>query len=202
MKKLFYILVVCCLLLTGCGDNGNVAEQPVEDGVDYDVIVVGGDPEGVCAAVSSARNGLKTLLIEDDEALGGLMTLGKLNFIDICESRDGSILTQGLFMEFYDAVGGTAFDVEKAKQFFLDWVTNEENATLKLNTEFIEPVMDGNAIVGVVVEENGRQVTYTASRVIDATVDADVAAAAGVPYTIAGEDIGEKKRHMGVTRGF
>ena len=202
MKKLFYMLVVCCLLLTGCGDNGNVAEQPVEDGVDYDVIVVGGDPEGVCAAVSSARNGLKTLLIEDDEALGGLMTLGKLNFIDICESRDGSILTQGLFMEFYDAVGGTAFDVEKAKQFFLDWVTNEENATLKLNTEFIEPVMDGNAIVGVVVEENGRQVTYTASRVIDATVDADVAAAAGVPYTIAGEDIGEKDRHMGVTLVF
>lgn len=73
-----------------------------EEGVDYDVIVVGGDPEGVCAAVSSARNGLKTLLIEDDEALGGLMTLGKLNFIDICESRDGSILTQGLFMEFYN----------------------------------------------------------------------------------------------------
>lgn len=202
MKKLFYTLAVCCLLLTGCGDSGNVAERPVEDGVDYDVIVVGGDPEGVCAAVSSARNGLKTLLIEDDEALGGLMTLGKLNFIDICESRDGSILTQGLFMEFYDAVGGTAFDVETAKQFFLDWVNDEENATLKLNTEFIEPVMDGNAIAGVVVKENGQRVTYTASRVIDATVDADVAAAAGAPYTIAGEDIGEKDRHMGVTLVF
>lgn len=202
MKKLFYTLAVCCLLLTGCGDSGNVAERPVEDGVDYDVIVVGGDPEGVCAAVSSARNGLKTLLIEDDEALGGLMTLGKLNFIDICESRDGSILTQGLFMEFYDAVGGTAFDVETAKQFFLDWVNDEENATLKLNSEFIEPVMDGNAIAGVVVKENGQRVTYTASRVIDATVDADVAAAAGAPYTIAGEDIGEKDRHMGVTLVF
>ena len=196
------LLAVVFCGLTGCGNNSNVAEQPVEDGVDYDVIVVGGDPEGVCAAVSSARNGLKTLLIEDDEALGGLMTLGKLNFIDICESRDGSILTQGLFMEFYDAVGGTAFDVETAKQFFYDWVVNEENATLKLNTEFVKPVMDGDAIVGVVVEENGEQATYTASRVIDATVDADVAAAAGAPYTIAGEDIGEKERHMGVTLVF
>lgn len=196
------LLAVVFCGLTGCGNNSNVAEQPVEDGVDYDVIVVGGDPEGVCAAVSSARNGLKTLLIEDDEALGGLMTLGKLNFIDICESRDGSILTQGLFMEFYDAVGGTAFDVETAKQFFYDWVVNEENATLKLNTEFVKPVMDGDAIVGVVVEENGEQATYTASRIIDATVDADVAAAAGAPYTIAGEDIGEKERHMGVTLVF
>ena len=79
---------------------------------------------------------------------------------------------------------------------------NEENATLKLNTEFVKPVMDGDAIVGVVVEENGEQATYTASRVIDATVDADVAAAAGAPYTIAGEDIGEKERHMGVTLVF
>ncbi|MFR6289944.1 MAG: FAD-dependent oxidoreductase [Peptococcaceae bacterium] len=200
MKKLICILFCCCLLLTGCGND--TADTPKEAGVDYDVIVVGGDPEGVCAAVSSARNGLKTLLIEDDEALGGLMTLGKLNFIDICESRDGSILTQGLFMEFYNAVGGTAFDVETAKQFFYDWVANEPNATLKLNTAFVEPVMDGSQITGVVVEEDGQQITYTASRVIDATVDADVAAAAGAPYTIAGEDIGEKERHMGVTLVF
>ena len=201
MKKLICILFCCCLLLTGCGDR--TANTPQTANVDYDVIVVGGDPEGVCAAVSSARNGLKTLLIEDDEALGGLMTLGKLNFIDICESRNGSILTQGLFMEFYEGVGGTAFDVEKAKSFFYDWVTNEKKATLKLNTKFIAPVMDEDCITGVVVEEeNGEQVTYTAACVIDATVDADVAAAAGAPYTIAGEDIGEKERHMGVTLVF
>lgn len=201
MKKLICILFCCCLLLTGCGDR--TANTPQTADVDYDVIVVGGDPEGVCAAVSSARNGLKTLLIEDDEALGGLMTLGKLNFIDICESRDGSILTQGLFMEFYEGVGGTAFDVEKAKTFFYDWITNEKNATLKLNTKFIAPVMEDDYITGVVVEEeNGEQVTYTAARIIDATVDADVAAAAGAPYTIAGEDIGERDRHMGVTLVF
>ena len=201
MKKLICILFCCCLLVTGCGDR--TANTPQTANVDYDVIVVGGDPEGVCAAVSSARNGLKTLLIEDDEALGGLMTLGKLNFIDICESRDGSILTQGLFMEFYEGVGGTAFDVEKAKTFFYDWITNEKNATLKLNTKFIAPVMEDDCITGVVVEEeNGEQVTYTAARIIDATVDADVAAAAGAPYTIAGEDIGERDRHMGVTLVF
>ncbi len=194
------LLVIC--MLTGCGKDDTTPGGTIESGVDYDVIVVGGDPEGVCAAVSSARNGLKTLLIEDDSALGGLMTLGKLNFIDICEDRQGNILTQGLFMEFYNAVGGTAFEVETAKQFFYDWVVNEENATLKLNTEFVEPVMDGDAIVGVVVEENGEKTTYTASRIIDATVDADVAAAAGVPYTVAGEDIGLKDRQMGVTLVF
>lgn len=196
------LLALACGMLAGCKTEPTKAEHPVEAGVDYDVIVVGGEPEGVCAAVSAARNGLKTLLIEEEDVLGGLMTLGKLNFIDICEDRQGNILTQGLFMEFYDAVGGTAFDVETAKQFFYDWVTKEANATVKLNTKFVAPLMDENTIVGVVVEEDGREVTYTASRIIDATVDADVAAAAGVPYTIAGEDIGEKERQMGVTLVF
>lgn len=207
MKKIKWISIVLLLALTGgmfagCKTETGKVDTPMHEGVAYDVIVVGGEPEGVCAAVSSARNGLKTLLIEDDDALGGLMTLGKLNFIDICEDRQGNILTQGLFMEFYNAVGGTAFDVETAKQFFYDWVTQEENATVKMNTIFVEPVMDGTSIKGVVVEENGEIVTYTASRIIDATVDADVAAAAGVPYTIAGEDIGEKERQMGVTLVF
>ena len=59
MKKVKWLSIILLLAiamcgLAGCGNNSNVAEQPVEDGVDYDVIVVGGDPEGVCAAVSSA----------------------------------------------------------------------------------------------------------------------------------------------------
>ena len=204
-EKWAVILLLCAVALCGvfgCDKDTQTPNGTIEAGVDYDVIVVGGDPEGVCAAVSSARSGLKTLLIEDDHALGGLMTLGQLNFIDICEDRQGNILTQGLFMEFYNAVGGTAFDVETAKQFFYDWVVNEEHATLKLNTAFVEPVMDGDSIVGVVVNENREEKTYTASRIIDATVDADVAAAAGAPYTVAGEDYGEKDRQMGVTLVF
>lgn len=42
----------------------------------YDVIVIGGEPEGIAAAVSAARNGQRTLLVEHGDALGGLMTLG------------------------------------------------------------------------------------------------------------------------------
>lgn len=196
MKKT-KILVVCLLFafaLTGfCGCGGTEK---------YDVIVVGGDPEGIAAAVTAARNGMNTLLIEDDEALGGLMTLGGLNFIDMCTGDDGTLLTQGTFLEFHDAVGGTAFDIQKAKDVFLQMVENEENLTLKLNAEFMEPVMDGNTITGVVVEQDGKQITCKAGSIIDATVDADVAAAAGASYTYLGQDYGHTENVTGVTLVF
>lgn len=43
---------------------------------EYDVIVAGGGPGGVPAAIASARNGVKTLLIESHGFLGGLSTAG------------------------------------------------------------------------------------------------------------------------------
>ena len=59
--------------------------------------------------------------------------------------------------------------------------------------------MDGQTITGIEVEEDGKNVKYHAPVVIDATPDGNVCAAADVPYTFAGEDIGERDREMGVT---
>jgi len=57
--------------------NIRPATAPIIDGIEgYDVIVAGGEPEGVAAALSAARNGMKTLLVEEADSLGGLMTLG------------------------------------------------------------------------------------------------------------------------------
>lgn len=206
MKKIIAVLLTACLCLAGCGSGKVVEEIKWTNGpnVDtaYDVIVVSAEPEGIAAAVSAARNGMKTLLLEDDAALGGLMTLGELNFIDMCNGRDGTLLTQGIFEEFYDGVDGSAFDITEAKNFFLEMVTAEPLLTLRTNAKFMAPVMEDNKITGITIEENGAPVTYYGSRIIDATVDADVAAAAGVPYTYAGEDIGEIDRQMGVTLVF
>lgn len=207
MKQILALLVLGCFMLTGCGGTDKDAaeeiwiNEPYTEET-YDVIVVGTEPEGIAAAVSAARNGMKTLLLGEDAALGGLMTIGELNFIDMCESRDSTLLTQGFFKEFYDAVGGSAFDITEARNFFLQVTTQEPLLTLRTNNQFTAPIMEQNKLVGVTMTEDGQQRDYYGSRIIDATADADVAAAAGVPYTYAGEDIGEKDRQMGVTLVF
>lgn len=211
MKKIIAVILLCCFTITGLAGCGNeveavseiIWENDVYNAEElYDVIVVGTEPEGVSAAVSAARNGMKTLLLGEDKALGGLMTIGELNFIDMCESRDGTLLTRGFFKEFYEAVDGSAFDIIEARNFFLETATAEKLLTLRTENEFVAPIMDGNTIIGVTMNENGVLQDYYGMRIIDATVDADVAAATGVPYTYAGEDIGEKDRQMGVTLVF
>ena len=217
MKKKFSALVAMLLIVTmlfsGCsgGDTTTTAE-PVSlptftnEGTadsDYDVIVVGSDPEGIAAALSAARNGMKTLLLSKDSTPGGLYTLGALNFIDVPETRDGTLLVGGIYEEFVNAVGGSGFDIVNAANVFNDMLTAEDNLTVRYGAKFQEPVMNGNTITGVtVLEEGDMLVTYNAPYIIDATQDGDVAAAAGAPYTYAGEDIGERDREMGVTLVF
>ena len=216
MKKKFSALVAMLLIVTmlfsGCSGGDTTTAEPeslptfTNEGTadsDYDVIVVGSDPEGIAAALSAARNGMKTLLLSKDSTPGGLYTLGTLNFIDVPETRDGTLLVGGIYEEFVNAVGGSGFDIVNAANVFNDMLTAEDNLTVRYGAKFQEPVMNGNTITGVtVLEEGDMLVTYNAPYIIDATQDGDVAAAAGAPYTYAGEDIGERDREMGVTLVF
>ncbi|MBR5012252.1 MAG: FAD-dependent oxidoreductase, partial [Clostridia bacterium] len=60
---------------------------------DYDIIVCGGGVAGVAAAVTAAKNGHSTLLIEKSNILGGLATLGLINlFVPMCNGRGKQII--------------------------------------------------------------------------------------------------------------
>ena len=59
----------------------------------YDVIVCGGGVAGVAAAITAAENGFSTLLIEKSNILGGLGTLGLINyFVPMCNGRGKQII--------------------------------------------------------------------------------------------------------------
>jgi len=185
----------------------------------YDVIVVGSDPEGVAAAVSAARNGARTLLIESRSTrrvLGGLMTVGWLNSIDMNWDQtkkrrqgkgDGPYFNEGLFKEWYERIEGHSFDVTTAANAFYALVQAEPNIDVYMNAAAIEPVtVTYSGTIGVnglkITLADGRQQLVQAGAVIDATQDADLAAAAGAAFTMGREDVGDPSSQMAVTAVF
>lgn len=173
----------------------------------YDLIVVGGDPEGVAAAISGARNGLSTLLVDTRPVLGGLMTRGWLNSLDMNYGPGGEILNGGIFEEFYNRLGGDSFDVQVAANIFHELVNKEDKLDLLMQAERFEPLLDAgnehNRISGVkVLSGDGELLEIQAAAVIDATQDAGLAAAAGVPYTVGHADFGRPGDSMAATLVF
>jgi len=62
---------------------------------DYDVAIIGGGPSGVCAAVASARLGMKVLLVESTGLLGGMATSGLVGPFMTNYDREGKEKTVG-----------------------------------------------------------------------------------------------------------
>jgi len=238
-RKWIMLFVSICLLVTACssegGESGKGGGQTVkasglpakqelkkvvsvnEPKQSYDAVVVGTDPEGISAAVSAARNGLKTLLVDSRgrEVLGGLMTAGWLNSIDMnwdrtsdpISGKEQDHLNKGIFTEWYKKTEGHSFDVNTAANAFYDIVAAEANIDLYMTASAVEPIVakqgTSSLVKGVAVTKpDGTKVDVEAKAVIDATQDADVAAAAGVPFTIGREDIGDKNSRMAVTAVF
>ena len=167
---------------------------------EYDVIVVGGEPEGVAAAVMAARTGSKVLLIEKREELGGLFTYGMLNFLDIPQGEDGKSVSRGIYKEWHALVGGdNAFGIEEAKAAFQKLVDQEENITLLVNATVEEAIVEGNTVVGAKIKTATNTQTVKAKAFIDATQDADFAVMAGAPNFTGGKDIGIEDKKMAVT---
>ncbi|MCQ2386484.1 MAG: FAD-dependent oxidoreductase, partial [Clostridia bacterium] len=59
----------------------------------HDVVVAGGGVAGAAAAVSAAKRGKSVLLLEKTNILGGLATLGLVNFfVPMCNGRGKQII--------------------------------------------------------------------------------------------------------------
>lgn len=158
---------------------------PVFDGSvqECDVLVVGGTPSGVAAALAAARRGARVVLIEDRPHLGGDIVYQMLNMWDVpLRPKSKTPVVRGIFEEFYQQLG-LAFDLGQAMQIFENSVAVEPGLHTFTDTRVGHISREGRNVTGVVLRGgDGPEYSLKARCIVDATNDASFATRAGASY--------------------
>jgi len=178
---------------------------------DVDVLVAGGGIAGATAAVTAGREGAHVMLVERFGTLGGNMGPGMFSGGSMPYAHGHPhVMPEGLKGipgEFINRAEGYA-DGELGHDYFRDsqvvsyvWLkmAEENNVRLLLNTHVGDPILEGNHVAGLLVENKSGMQAIRAKVVIDATGDADVVARACLlGQTSAAVDEGEGYSHPGM----
>lgn len=93
-------------VMTACGNEASdlAGMKNIPDAYETDLLVVGGGPAGSCAAVAAARMGVKTIIIDSGNCLGGMATKGLVGPFMTCYDRYGEqMIIKGIFGEIVDS---------------------------------------------------------------------------------------------------
>lgn len=173
-----------------------VTEAPRETPVvgAYEVIVCGGGPAGLIAAVAAARNGARTLLIERYGFVGGMATSALVTPISEFRHR-GAFHVGGIPLELMRrAAELEGADVERDSgnypvndeilKLAAQRMLVEAGVTLLYHSWFSDCVVDDDGrLTHVIVQNKAGRVAYRAEVVVDCSGDADVVRSAGLPVT-------------------
>ncbi len=169
----------------------------------YDVLIAGGGPAGIAAAIAAARNGIRALLIERYGFLGGEAVTG-LNIHGFFNLRGDQIvfgiaweiiqrlmkMNAAAVMRNSDPYHPNArltslLDVSvdrEAFKFVCQELLEKAGVQVLLHTWVSDVAMEGNAIRGLVCETKSGRMMISGRVCIDCTGDGDVAARSGAPY--------------------
>lgn len=184
-----------------------VRDIPIGDA--YDLVVCGGGPSGIPAALSARRAGLKVLLIEQTGQLGGVGTSAGVSHLLGGRSRDNKHwCVAGIFkgiVEDLSARGGAINPVTIQGEKFsphgwtgtvsnltygvpfdpiqmvaiLDEKMLEAGVDVLFFTSFVDVVVENNRITHLVIFNKSGLHAIPTKAIVDATGDGDVAARSG-----------------------
>jgi len=172
----------------------------------YDLVVYGGTAGGVMTAISGARHGLKTLLLEPGQHVGGMAT-GGLSRTDVGKRE----VLGGLALEFYYRVGERYqmrrynvpvawFYEPRIGESVLREMLDEAGVTVHYGHRLREQsgVLKSGATIREITTENGSR--FAAKVFADATYEGDLMAQAKVSYTFGRESSAQYNESLGGVR--
>lgn len=173
------------------GDSVPVPSSRIPVSARYDVVVCGGGPAGIAAAVAAARRGPRTLLVEQLAHLGGMGCAGFVNAW--CDTQVGPIANElearmtalGSARRTYDperhlcSVGRLRFEADMMAVIALQMVREAGADVLLCTVAEAAWRPQGGPVAGVFVVNKGGRSLITAGTVVDATADGDLATGAG-----------------------
>ena len=157
---------------------------------EYDVVVAGGGMAGVGAAIAAADQGAKTIIIENQSALGGLATMGLVNIpLDFLSGVGNEFFER---LEKMNGLKNRNSNPEKHKLLF-DRMITERNIHILLVTPLIDTIIEDNTVKGIVIHTKEGKKAVLGKRFVDATGDSDLVFFAGgeIPlhiHIVAGEN--------------
>jgi len=154
----------------------------------FDVLVVGGGVAGCCAAVSAARNGAKTILVQNRPVLGGnasseirVQLNGVTHLKDSTPERETGVVEEILLANRFNnpQESWSVWD-----HVIYDYVIKEPNLKVLLNTQAFQVKKKGNCIESVDCYQITTETTYTiyAKQFIDCSGDGLMSAMSGALY--------------------
>lgn len=157
----------------------------------WDVVVYGGSPGGIAAALAAARDGRKVVVIEPTKHIGGMIT-GGLSRTDVGNQR----VIGGIALEFFHRAASHYGDVSamKGHEAFFSEPHVAERTFKAMLEEAKVTVLTGRRLTGVA--KQGAKITaittddgtrHEAPVFIDASYEGDVMARAGVSYIVGRE---------------
>ena len=196
--------------------------------VEYDVVVIGGTPAGIAAAIAAGRAEKTVILIEQSPVLGGMLASGVLRMDDhIKEANSGVMdefrnrvknyhitkleddplvkahMAQSASLP-WSAVEGQVWEPNTAARIYAEMIAEVPTISTRFNQVAIDVKLQGDRVVGVITRERnnrgklGKKHSYSGRIIIDATYEGDLAEFAGVPFRIGREARSKEEPHAGV----
>ena len=161
-----------------------------EDISSYDIIIVGGGTSGVVSAIQSSRMGSKTLLIEESNWLGGMLTSAGVSAMDgnykmpsgfLKEFRDSLVSHYGNLDSLKTGwVSNLMFEPSVGNKILKEIAQSEKNLTIMYETTIHKVVKDEKFKIKI----NQNDITYSSTILIDATELGDLIPKLNLPYFI------------------